>query len=647
MNPQAQSIWYCPSRWLLAHHDKQANINTFSSHMSLADLNNTGENLLALIDFKRRQVAPDAQVAKGAAYSCRLRIYRGQQLIYNHFLNDLPSSLLTTSIRTSVNISHARGLSSNEPCDQATLTMTVNDDIYFYHGLKPSHRISLKDDAQIIPSINRSEVDAWQMVKQNKVDVETLRDLLAGLADELGQNELTSHTRNFLALASPEERKNYILLWKIKRLDNEAGEHLMSMDTICCSAARLRYTSGVTQCGDFGATRESLVQPTNKPMWNRILDIQRDGLVLGTEDRHLLIYELRLSRSKLEAHHRLASVPDHLLVERRSPDTFELRSDLRKLTYKVLVSCRNRRIYILDQRYLVDTDTGQAEEAKVRELLTLKSSAVELQWSSQGTSIEKGVTYPRFVVACTDRRVYCYTSLDGQCLWLVNAEEPIKCIASIPNASCDEPNESSLLAVASRASRIDLFLSSSGRIVDSIYFGGGQFCRALKFGRFGREDNCLCVVTSAGALLILVLKRTAKFGHGQCLSSSGSFAMEVLGRRGHLERLAQWRRLGATSGQQVKLPEAPGLASSLGSGKSSGLRAAGCQSEHECDSATREQLADYLAGQRLQVPAKGREFVRHIVKQSRHSAGKFCCQMESSQWAIKPPIDWRLGGILF
>ena len=34
---------------------------------------------------------------------------------------------------------------------------------------------------------------------------------------------------------------------------------------------------------------------------------------------------------------------------------------------------------------------------------------------------------------------------------------------------------------------------------------------ALRFGRFGREDNTLIMVTASGALDVKILKRTAKF----------------------------------------------------------------------------------------------------------------------------------------
>lgn len=39
-------------------------------------------------------------------------------------------------------------------------------------------------------------------------------------------------------------------------------------------------------------------------------------------------------------------------------------------------------------------------------------------------------------------------------------------------------------------------------------------CVAMKFGRFGREDNTLICVTSTGSLIVQILKRTSNFDIG-------------------------------------------------------------------------------------------------------------------------------------
>ena len=47
----------------------------------------------------------------------------------------------------------------------------------------------------------------------------------------------------------------------------------------------------------------------------------------------------------------------------------------------------------------------------------------------------------------------------------------------------------------------------------------------MTFGRFGREENALVMITVGGGLLIQILKRTAQFGHLEHATlPSGSFS---------------------------------------------------------------------------------------------------------------------------
>lgn len=635
-------VWYCPARWLMAHHDPNANIYTMSSHMCLADLNNEGENLLALVDFKQRISSQDPQQQNQpglsqAPYNCRLRVYRGQQLIYNHFLDDMPSCLIATSMRSqlnqSENISSTMKATDNRRPDiggtnKPLLTLTINDDVYFYHKLKPSHKLSLEDEDCIVESLNKSEYEAWQMVRENKVDVETMRELLISLSNELGPNELTSHSNNFLSLNSNNERKNYLLLWKFKRLNNGVSEHMMSMDTICCAAARLQFTSDLTRSGDFGQTRETGTF-LNNLRWNKILDIQKEGLVVGTEDKHVLIYELRSTRAYLEAHYRLQSTPDHILVERKSPSNFDFKMDLKSLTYRILVSCRNCRIYSIDQHYLIDRKA--IKKSQMKELIALKCNVLDMSWTGDEAVLVGGVSQPDFVVACLDRRVYCFSSHSGVCKWLVEAESPITCLISLPTCRSMGTNDSCLVGVASKANRIDFYVSLTGRIVDSIYFCN-DYCQAMTFGRFGREDNCLCLTTNLGHLLILILKRTAKFANAQCLSSAASFASAIMSNWSEKFRQEAPSSDGRESAgllSKEKLAQAPGLPSAFKLTKSSiGNQIEQAidplQVDHCCDQQIPKSVLDaYLSSPQLQVPVKSRDFVDHAVEQSRHSTGKF------------------------
>jgi len=624
---------YCPSRWLMAHHDPKANIHTLSSHMCLADLNNEGENLLAFVDFKRNskqeleETPPQAPSTK-PPYDCRLRVYRGQQLIYNHFLNDIPSCLLVTATKSPIATQSQSSTAvpsrigeSDFGQERILLTLAINEDIYFYHKLRPFRKLSLEDDESILDSLNRSEVEAWQMVKQNKVDIEAMCELLTGLISELGPQELTSHSNSFVALNTNDDRKNYLLSWRLKRLDNTGGEQIMSMDTVCCAAARLKFKSDIIRPGDLGSSKAS--KPfINEQRWNQILDLQKNGFVLGTEDRCLLVYEHRSTRPVLESFNRLPSTPDHILVETKSPACFKPTKDLKGLTYKILVSCRDCRIYSLDQPYIVNKDSKVA----TKELLRLKCNVLDMRWIGDSSSMVDDESQPCFVVACLDRHVYCFNSCNGQCKWMMELELPITCLVCLKIPREGSSRDSGLVGVASQTGRIDFYMSMTGRIVDSIYLNGDH-CRAMAFGRFGREDNCLCLATNLGHLLIFILKRKAKFAHGQCLSSAASFASDSLSSCSQYARprFGPQKEKGHPSlklNQEQSLPTAFELTKSLVADPVK--RALDLlHTEHNCDQVkVRNTLEAELVAPKLQIPSKNRDFVDQIVSQSRHSIGK-------------------------
>ena len=50
---------------------------------------------------------------------------------------------------------------------------------------------------------------------------------------------------------------------------------------------------------------------------------------------------------------------------------------------------------------------------------------------------------------------------------------------------------------------------------------------AMAFGRFGREDNSLVIVTVGGSLIIQMLKRTAQFERLENAATSGNSQRQV------------------------------------------------------------------------------------------------------------------------
>ena len=50
---------------------------------------------------------------------------------------------------------------------------------------------------------------------------------------------------------------------------------------------------------------------------------------------------------------------------------------------------------------------------------------------------------------------------------------------------------------------------------------------AMKFGKFGREDNALVLVTVGGALTVKILKRTAMFDKNESTAKTSTLAVQV------------------------------------------------------------------------------------------------------------------------
>lgn len=50
-----------------------------------------------------------------------------------------------------------------------------------------------------------------------------------------------------------------------------------------------------------------------------------------------------------------------------------------------------------------------------------------------------------------------------------------------------------------------------GHVHDVFHFSVSDVVAAMKFGRFGREDSAMVMITTGGALTVKILKRTAQF----------------------------------------------------------------------------------------------------------------------------------------
>lgn len=140
--PRPSSVWFCQSRWLMAHHDPMANISTFKSHLCFVDMNHDGDYNLALIDIRCQPTTTSETVNNNRQqheppYMCTLKVFRGKKQVYSYRLADLPSSLNVTA-------ESVRRIDYN--LDESILSMTQNCDIRIFHHLKSWRLLSLTDE---------------------------------------------------------------------------------------------------------------------------------------------------------------------------------------------------------------------------------------------------------------------------------------------------------------------------------------------------------------------------------------------------------------------------------------------------------------------------------------------------------------------
>ncbi len=101
-----------------------------------------------------------------------------------------------------------------------------------------------------------------------------------------------------------------------------------------------------------------------------------------------------------------------------------------------------------------------------------------------------------------DQMLSSYTT-KGNCCWSVKQTAGITCLEAIDV----EILGLRLVAVALENKEVHLYLDKNK--VDILQLE--DVIVAMKYGRFGREDNTLVMVSRKGFLIIKILKRTAKF----------------------------------------------------------------------------------------------------------------------------------------
>ena len=148
--------------------------------------------------------------------------------------------------------------------------------------------------------------------------------------------------------------------------------------------------------------------------------------------------------------------------------------------YRIVVACRDGKVYSLKRGSKI-----------AKACIELTSQAVGLE------RIGKNI-----LVGCMDNTLVCY-STKGKKLWTVYLPSSITTMALMDHRA--RGFKAVLLGLSNGEVRTykDKFLVNTLQVNDAV--------TAAKFGRFGREESALILVTKSGGLHVKILKRTANF----------------------------------------------------------------------------------------------------------------------------------------
>ncbi|XP_066279675.1 Bardet-Biedl syndrome 1 protein-like isoform X2 [Branchiostoma lanceolatum] len=171
------------AKWLHAHYDPYSTLYTFSSCIALADLHGDGDNKLII-----------ANLGTGK-YDMKLKVYKGTTLMTENTIIDLPTAVCTFFMDT------------HDPRTPA-VAVASGPYIYVYKNLRPYFKFTLPP-----LDVNPVEQDLWNQAKEDKIDVQVLKEMLESLRADGSEGTLTVRSLRFLML-DPEDMPTFANLHK-------------------------------------------------------------------------------------------------------------------------------------------------------------------------------------------------------------------------------------------------------------------------------------------------------------------------------------------------------------------------------------------------------------------------------------------------
>lgn len=255
------------SKWLDAYHDPVASLYTFTQCITLSDIQADGDWKLIIADLGT------------GSFNMKLKVYKGTDLLSENTIIDLPTGVVTFYMDT------------HEPRTPA-IAVASGPYIYIYKNLRPYFKFTLPP-----LSVNSVEEDLWNQVKEDKINVFVLREMLEGMRAD--GTTLTVRSLRFLQLS-------------------ESGDMISFCDVYKNSPLK-RQT--VITC--LGTLKKSMSD-----------EDAISCLVLGTEDKS--VYVLDPEAFTVLATMALPSVPVFVSV-----------TGMYDVEYRIVVACRNGCIYTL------------------------------------------------------------------------------------------------------------------------------------------------------------------------------------------------------------------------------------------------------------------------------------------------------------
>lgn len=268
------------SKWLDAYHDPVASLYTFTQCITLSDIQADGDWKLIIADLG------------SGSTNMKLKVYKGTDLISENTIIDLPTGVVTFYMDT------------HEPRTPA-IAVASGPFIYIYKNLRPYFKFTLPP-----LEVNSVEEDLWNQVREGRINVHVLREMLEGMRAD--GTTLTVRSLRYLQLMDAGDMVQFCEVYKDSPLKRQT--------VITC----------------LGTLKKSMAE-----------EDAISCLVLGTEDKS--VYVLDPEAFTVLATMNLPSVPVFLSV-----------TGLFDVEYRIVVACRNGSIYTL-KRGVEDATKGCIE----------------------------------------------------------------------------------------------------------------------------------------------------------------------------------------------------------------------------------------------------------------------------------------------